>query len=136
MQVLAVEVRVLFGWLRHELDPLDLEILEREFDDPAVDFESDEGLDSILRRELIEIACFYGVNDTETLRDVLLALPPVRDKHRKHVAGVVSRGAESNLSTHNMSFGENHPRTRWNRPRSGGARPFAAARRLVKIGTV
>ena len=102
-----MEVRVLFGWLRHELDPLEPEILEREFDDPAVDFERDEGLESILRRELIEIACFHGVNDTETLRDVLLALPPVRGKHRKHVASVVSRGAGSNLSTHNMSFGEN-----------------------------
>ena len=74
--------------LRHELDPLDLEILERAFaatwaavkgNDPPYDFDSDEGLEAILRRELIEIACFNGVNDPETLRDILLArLPPVR----------------------------------------------------------
>jgi len=45
----------------------------------AFDFDSDEGLEAILRRELIEIACFNGVSDPETLRDILLArLPPVR----------------------------------------------------------
>ena len=37
------------------------------------DFDSDEGLEAILRRELIEIACFNSVSDPETLRDVLLA---------------------------------------------------------------
>jgi hypothetical protein len=73
----------LFRWLRHELDPLDLDTLERKFDDPAADFDSDEGLEAILRRELIEIACFYGVNDPQTLQDVLLRLPPVREKYRK-----------------------------------------------------
>lgn len=31
-----------------------------EFEDIEVDFDSDEGLEFILRRELIEIACFYG----------------------------------------------------------------------------
>ncbi len=74
--------------LRHKLDPLDREILERAFqatlpavqrNDSPVDFDSDEGLEAILRRELIEIACFNGVSDPETLRDILLArLPPVR----------------------------------------------------------
>jgi hypothetical protein len=47
------------------LDPLDKEMLERAFDatwtkvneNDAVDFDDDEGLESILRRELIEIAC-------------------------------------------------------------------------------
>jgi hypothetical protein len=67
---------------RHEMDPLDLEILERAFDATwtavkAHDFDSDEGLEALLRRELIEIACFNGVSDPETLRDILLAnLPP------------------------------------------------------------
>jgi hypothetical protein len=85
---LAVEVRVLLKSLRREFDPLDLEILERAFDatwaavkenDPPIDFDSDEGLEAILRRELIEIACFNGVSDSETLRDILLArLPPIR----------------------------------------------------------
>jgi hypothetical protein len=57
----------LFRSLRHELDPLDLEILEKAFDatwlavkenDPPIDFDSDAGLEAILRRELIEIARF------------------------------------------------------------------------------
>jgi len=42
-------------------------------------FDSDEALAAILQRELIEIACFHGVSDPETLRDVLLArLPQIR----------------------------------------------------------
>ena len=66
----------MFRSLRHEWDPLDLEILEKAFDatwdaiegnDLAVDFDSDEALEAILRRELIEIACFNGVSDPETL---------------------------------------------------------------------
>ena len=71
---------------RHELDPLDLEILERAFDatwaavkgtDRPVEFDSDEGLEAILRRELIEIAYCNGVSDPETLRDMVLSrLPP------------------------------------------------------------
>jgi hypothetical protein len=78
----------LFRSLRHKLDPLDREILEKAFDvtwdavkgnDLPVDFDSDEGLEAILRRELIEIACFNGVSDPETLRDILLTrLPSVR----------------------------------------------------------
>jgi hypothetical protein len=71
-----------FRSLRHQFDPLDREILERAFDatwsalkdsNSPVDFHSNEGLETILRRELIEIACFNGVSDPETLRDVLLA---------------------------------------------------------------
>jgi hypothetical protein len=81
----------LFKSLRHQFDPLDREILERAFDDtwsavkdhvPPVDLDSDECLEAILRRELIEIACFNGVSDPESLRDILLArLPPVRPTH-------------------------------------------------------
>jgi hypothetical protein len=84
----TAEVTHLFRSLRHKLDPLDREILERAFDaklaavkgdDSTLDFDSGEGLEAILRRELIEIACFSGVSDHETLRDLLLArLPPVR----------------------------------------------------------
>ena len=83
--------KVLFRSLRHKLDPLDLEILEKAFDaawsavkenDPPIDFDSDEGLEAILRRELIEIACFNGVSDPESLRDILLTrLPPARPTH-------------------------------------------------------
>lgn len=80
---------VLFRSFRHELDPLDLEILERAFDatcaafkenTPPHDFDSDEDLEAALRRELIEIAHFNGVSDPEeTLRDILLGrLRPVR----------------------------------------------------------
>ena len=64
----------MFRSLRHEWDPLDLEILEKAFDatwdavegnDLVVDFDSDEALEAILRRELIEIACFNGVSDSK-----------------------------------------------------------------------
>ena len=78
----------MFRSLRHKFDPLDREILERTFYatlaalkgvDPPIDFDSDEGPEAILRRELIEIACLTGVSDAETLRDLLLArLPSVR----------------------------------------------------------
>jgi hypothetical protein len=87
-QLLAAEVSVLFRSLRHKLDPLDREILERTFDatlaavngdDSPLGVDSDEGLEAILRRELIEIACFTGVSDPETLKDLLLArLPQVK----------------------------------------------------------
>jgi hypothetical protein len=78
----AREMKVLFRPPRHALDPLDLEILERAFDatwaavkgtDRPVEFDSDEGLEAILRRELIEIAYFNGVSDPETLRDIVLS---------------------------------------------------------------
>ena len=71
----------MFRSLRHKLDPLDREILEKAFDatwdavkanNLPVDYDSDEALEAILRRELIEIACFNGVSDPETLRDILL----------------------------------------------------------------
>lgn len=78
---------VFFKSPRHELDPLDVEILQRAFDatwaaiktsGQYFDFESDEALEAALRRELIEIARFNGVSDPETLRDILLAtMPPV-----------------------------------------------------------
>jgi hypothetical protein len=45
-------------------------------------FDSDESLEAILRRELIEIACFDGVSDPETLRDIVLTrLPSARPTH-------------------------------------------------------
>ena len=78
---------VFFKSPRHELDPLDVEILQRAFDatweaikasGQYFDIESDEALEAALRRELIEIARFNGVGDPETLRDILLAtMPPV-----------------------------------------------------------
>ena len=77
----------LFKSPRQELDPLDMEILERAFDaalavvkeDHPTEFDSDEGLEAILRRQLIEIACFNGVSDPETLRDLVVTnLSPVR----------------------------------------------------------
>jgi hypothetical protein len=64
------------------LDPLDLEILERALDSALAtlkedeagdDLDSDEALEANLRRELIEIARCNGVDDPETLRDILLA---------------------------------------------------------------
>ena len=68
--------------LRRDLDPLDLEILERAFesavvalkeDDAFNDLDSDEALEASLRSELAEIARSNGVSDADTLRDVLLA---------------------------------------------------------------
>jgi hypothetical protein len=82
VQLLGAEEDVLFRSLRHKLDPLDQEILERTFDatlaavkgdDSPLDFDSDEGLEAMLRRELIQITCLTGVSDPETLRDLLLA---------------------------------------------------------------
>ena len=74
---------VFFKSPRHELDPLDVEILQRAFEatwaavnasGQSFDFESDEALEAALRRELSEIARFFnGVSDPETLRDILLA---------------------------------------------------------------
>jgi hypothetical protein len=46
----------LFRPPRQKLDPCD------------PDFDSDEGLEAMLRLELIEIACSNGVSDPETLR--------------------------------------------------------------------
>ncbi len=44
----------------------------------SVDFESDEELETALRRELIEMARFNGARDPEILRDILLTtVPPV-----------------------------------------------------------
>ena len=96
----------MFRSLRHKLDPLDREILEKAFDatwdavkgnDLSVDFDSDEGLEAILRRELIEIACFNGVSDPETLRDILLnssAVGQTSTVKRRARAGVDRAGAE------------------------------------------
>jgi hypothetical protein len=68
--------------LRRDLDPLDLEILERAFesavvalkeDDAFNDLDSNKALEASLRSELAEIARSNGVSDADTLRDVLLA---------------------------------------------------------------
>jgi hypothetical protein len=77
---------------RNELDPLDNEILERAFDaawdvikasGQHFNAESDDELEAELRRELIEIARFNGVNDPETLRDIVLAcMPPIEVTNR------------------------------------------------------
>lgn len=73
--------KILFRSLRYDLDPLDREILERAYvaalsavkEDHFTDFDSDEGLEAILQRELIEIARSNGVSEPEIIRDILLA---------------------------------------------------------------
>lgn len=55
----------LFGSPRRKLDALDLE------------FDSDQGLEAILRRELIEIAFSNGLSDPELLRLVLTNLSQI-----------------------------------------------------------
>jgi hypothetical protein len=81
---------VFFKSPRHELDPLDVEILQRAFDaawaaiktnGQYFDFESDEALEAALHCELIEIARFNGVSDPETLRDILLATMTSDEDH-------------------------------------------------------
>ena len=71
----------MFRSLRHRLDPLDREILERTFDatlaavkgdNVSVECDSDHDLEALLQRELIEIACLTGVNDPVKLQDILL----------------------------------------------------------------
>jgi hypothetical protein len=69
---------------RRELDPLDLELVERAFEGAwlavkennllAAELDSDEELEATLRRELIEIALSNGVRDAEMLRDALLGV--------------------------------------------------------------
>jgi hypothetical protein len=65
-----------------ELDPLDVELLERAVDaamtavkasGQGLDFDSDEELEAALRRELVEIARLNGVSEPEALRDILLS---------------------------------------------------------------
>jgi hypothetical protein len=67
---------------RRDLDPLDLEIVERAFDGVSdaiktgtnlVDPESDEELETALLRELVEMVSVSGVSDPEALRDILVA---------------------------------------------------------------
>jgi hypothetical protein len=41
-----------------------------------LEFDSDEGLEAILRRELIEIVRANGLSDPKTLRSVLINLSP------------------------------------------------------------
>ena len=55
----------LFGSPRQKLDSLDLE------------FDSDEGLEAILRRELIEIVFSNGLSDPEILRLVVTNLSQI-----------------------------------------------------------
>ncbi len=78
----AEQGKIMLYTLRRDLDPLDLEVLERAFEGAWVavkengtlaDFDSDEALEAALRHELTEIARFAGVTDPETLRDILLA---------------------------------------------------------------
>ena len=75
-------------------DPFDREILERAFDaalvvvkdnDIAFEFDSDEGLETLLLRELMEIACFNGVSDLETR--AVTALSRCRRSVAVNVAG-------------------------------------------------
>ena len=66
-----------------DLDPLDLEILERALEGALTtmkekgvldDLESDADLEAALCGELIEIARSSGLTDAEALRDAALAL--------------------------------------------------------------
>jgi hypothetical protein len=66
---------------RRDLDPLDLEIVERAFNsvvgavsaEAPCDLESDEALEAALRRELTEMVRSSGVSDPESVLDILVA---------------------------------------------------------------
>jgi hypothetical protein len=64
---------------RHQSPLPDSTQIERAFDTAwaaitALDYESDEELEAALRRELIGIARDNGLEDAQTLRDLVLAL--------------------------------------------------------------
>jgi hypothetical protein len=66
---------------RRDLDPLDLEVVERAFEvasdaiktKATFDPDSDEALEAAMRRELVEMICSTGVSDPEALLDILFA---------------------------------------------------------------
>ncbi|MHA1133042.1 MAG: hypothetical protein ACTSRM_02010 [Alphaproteobacteria bacterium] len=67
--------------LARDLDPLDLEVLERALESTTdaiksssdvAELESDEELELELRRELAEMACADGVSDPNALLDILI----------------------------------------------------------------
>ena len=68
------------------LDPLDVEILERAFDEAwaafkqgetAIESDCDQALEAALHRELIEIARLYGLTESDRLGDARAALGEV-----------------------------------------------------------
>ncbi len=70
------------------LDPLDVEILERAFDEAwaafkeaetAIESDCDQALEAALRCELIEIARLYGVTESDSLRVVLAGSSCLRE---------------------------------------------------------
>ena len=71
----------MFPKWRVDLDPLDLEILERALEGTLAkrkqsvdDLESDADLEAALCGELVEIARSSGLTEAEALRDAALAL--------------------------------------------------------------
>jgi hypothetical protein len=64
---------------KRDLDPLDLELVERAIEDVSdtirtnLDLESDEQLEAALRRELADMIRSTGVGDPAVLLDILMA---------------------------------------------------------------
>jgi hypothetical protein len=67
--------------LARNLDPLDLEVVERavqglsetiEGDCSSAELDSDEGLEIALRRELAEMIRAHGVSDVDVLLDMVI----------------------------------------------------------------
>jgi hypothetical protein len=87
----------------NDFDALDLEFLERALDSARstfrekhelVDDESDEELETALRRDLIEIARSNGVTDPDILRDILL--PGLSDSVVDQPKSLSTTGKNSN----------------------------------------
>jgi hypothetical protein len=66
---------------QHILDPLDREVLDRAFDkawaevhartNALIESGSDEDLEALLRRELMEIASYHGLDGKQILQKIL-----------------------------------------------------------------
>lgn len=82
---------------RRDLDPLDLEVVERAFEvvsdaikiKAPFDPDSDEALEAALRRELVEMVCSTGVSDPIALLDTLVA-----DLSDRHSTGLQFLGSD------------------------------------------
>ena len=78
----------MYRTLACDLDPLDLEVVERaiqglsetiEADRTSAEFDSDEGLEIALRRELAEMVRAHGVSDPDVLLDMVIDGSSERD---------------------------------------------------------
>jgi hypothetical protein len=73
-------------------------------DESPITFDSDEDLEAILRRELIEIAYFNGVSDPENLRTSYWTVCSRSDQHQRQGEGLAKANQSVIGSTPSDSF--------------------------------